>query len=207
MIKAVLFDVDGVLIDSRDANIAFYRDLLKRYGYPERSDADLAHGHYMTLLESIAFLTGEADEARVRQIWDETRTLTGYDPGLARLPDHCGEVLDRLSERYQLGLVTSRIREGIDHYFAFSGLGDRFIVALAYDDYASPKPAPDPLLTACGRLGLWSNEVVYVGDAPVDLECADAAGTHFIAFGDAIKDYEPVVCSFLELEQALRAFE
>lgn len=206
MIRAILFDVDGVLIDSRDANIAFYRNLLKRYGYPERSDEDLAKGHYLTLLESIAFLTGESSQERVQEIWAESRALSDYEPGLVRLPDRCEEVLDRLFERYQLGLVTSRIREGIDHYFELSGLGDRFIVALSYDDYANPKPAPDPLLAACWRLGLWPNEVIYVGDAPVDLECAEAAGTHFIAYGDAITDYKPLVSSFPELEQAIKDF-
>jgi len=207
VIRAVLFDVDGVLMDSREANIAFYRNLLKRYGYPERSDADLAHGHYLTLLESIAFLTQEPSQERVRQIWEESRSLTDYDPTLVRLPDRCEEVLDRLYERFQLGLVTSRIREGIDQYFEFSGLGDRFVVSLAYDDYEKPKPAPDPLLIACIRLGLWPNEAVYVGDAPVDLECAVAAGTHFIAYGDAIPGHQPAVCSFPELERALEAFE
>ena len=69
------------------------------------------------------------------------------------------------------------------------------------------KPSPDPLLTACFQMGLWPNEVIYVGDALVDLVCAEAAGTHFIAYGDAIEGYEPVVCSFTELEQAVMAFE
>jgi HAD superfamily hydrolase (TIGR01549 family) len=205
VIRAVLFDVDGVLIDSREANIAFYRNLLKRYGYPERSDAELARGHQLTLLESIALLTGEPNRERVRAIWEESRSLADYEPGLTRLPDQCAEVLERLYQNYQLGLVTSRIREGINHYFAFSGLEELFVVSLAYDDYPHPKPAPDPLLTACNRLGLWPNEVVYVGDAPVDLECAEAAGTLFIAYGDAIGGYEPTVCSFPELEQALKA--
>ena len=206
MIRAVLFDVDGVLIDSRDANIAFYRKLLARHGYPERPETDLERGHFLTLRESIAFLTAEKSEARIDAIWAEERKLADYDPSLVRLPDNCGEVLDRLSERYQLGLVTSRIREGIDQYFAFSGLGDRFAVSLAFDDYPKPKPAPDPLLTACFQMGLWPNEVIYVGDALVDLVCAEAAGTHFIAYGDAIEGYEPVVCSFTELEQAVMAF-
>ena len=205
MIKAVLFDVDGVLIDSREANIEFYRGLLKRYGYPERSEADLAQGHYLTLLESIAILTNEASEERVQEIWSESRALADYRPDLVKLPDGCDEVLARLSARFKLGLVTSRIREGIDQYFAFSGLADRFDVSLAYDDYAKPKPAPDPLLVACDRLAICAAEAVYVGDAQVDLECAGAAGTHFIAYGDAVRGAKAVVWSFPELEQAIEA--
>src|SRR5690606_22994334 len=50
-IRAVIFDIDGVLLDSRLANAAYYRALLETYGYPPVPDAVLAYGHSHTLRE------------------------------------------------------------------------------------------------------------------------------------------------------------
>lgn len=206
MIEAVLFDIDGVLMDSREANLDFYRRLVARYGYPPAPEEDVARGHYMNLLETIALLTREPDEARVRQIWEESRALTGYRMELVRSPDGADEVLRHLQSKYRLGVVTSRIREGVDHYFEHFGSRELFEVAAAYDDYPRPKPAPDPLLYACEVLGVPPSRAVYVGDAETDRQCAKAAGTHFIAFGDVIVGYTPIVTSFRELEAAIEGF-
>lgn len=206
MIRAVLFDVDGVLLDSKRANVAFYRALMRRFGYEGYSDAELERGHSLTLLEAIASLTGEPEE-RVRQIWEVARRLEDYPFDLLILPAGCEAALTSLAQQYRLGIVTGRIRDGVEHFFDFSGLRDRFSVAVAYEDYSRPKPDAEPLLKACERLGVAARETVYVGDAPADYLCARAAGTGFIAYGDAIEDAPRVARSFAEIEPLLKALD
>jgi phosphoglycolate phosphatase len=195
MIEAVIFDVDGVLLDSRAANIVFYRNFLVSQGYPAPSDEALSRGHTLTMRETLAFLTGEPPE-RVEELLELCGSLEGYPAELTCVPDGCSAALDSLSADYRLGVVTSRLRFGIDHFFEFSGLGPMFDVAIGYEDYARPKPAPDPLLTACDRLGVAPEKAVYVGDAPTDYACSRAAGTYFIAYGDAVPEAPHVVSSF-----------
>ncbi|HLF76834.1 MAG TPA: HAD-IA family hydrolase [Dehalococcoidia bacterium] len=201
-IKAVIFDVDGVLLDSRAANIVFYRDFLQRHGYDGLSEDVLAHGHHMNLYDAIAFMTGAPGE-RVKELWQEARALEGYPNHLLRLPDGCRTSLEGLASTYPLAIVTARIREGIDHFFTFSGLRSLFTIAVGYEDYTRPKPDAEPLLVACQRLSVEPQHAVYIGDAPSDQACARAAGVHFIAYGDGIAGAEHVIAGFGELESAL----
>ena len=202
-LKAVLFDIDGVLMDSREANVAWYRDFLAGQGYNDLQREDLERGHYYSLREAIAFLT-KAPEQEVLSIFDTARGLEGYPYDLVKLPEGCEEVVRALSKTYAIGLVSSRIHEGIDQFFDFTGLRDCFQVVIGYEDSEGHKPHPDPLFVACARLGVEPREAVYVGDAPTDLVCATAAGTHFIAFGDAIPEAQNQTNSFRDLEAMLR---
>lgn len=204
-IQAVVFDIDGVLLDSRLANAAYYRTLLETYGYPPVSEEVLAYGHSHTLRESIAFLTG-AETPTVDRIFAATRDLAGYPYELVRQPDGCKEALEALSDRYALGVMSSRIIEGIRQYLDLTGTHDLFQCIVGYEDTKDHKPHPKPLLTACERLGVSPGATVYVGDAPGDLACALAAGSRFIAFGDAVTDAEIAVTRFDELTRAIDRF-
>ena len=190
-------------MDSREANVTWYRDFLAGHGYTDLQREDLERGHYYSLREAAAFLT-KAPEQEVLAIFGVARGLEGYPYHLVQLPDACAEVIKTLSKTYAIGLVSSRIREGIDQFFDFSGLGALFDVAIGYEDSEGHKPHPDPLLVACDRLGIAPHEAVYVGDAPTDFACATAAGTHFIAFGDAVPDAKHQTNSFRDLEAMLR---
>ena len=201
--KAVLFDIDGVLMDSREANVTWYRDFLAGHGYTDLQREDLERGHYYSLREAIAFLT-KAPEQEVLSIFHAARGLEGYPYDLVKMPEGCEDVLKALAETYAIGLVSSRIREGINQFFDFTGLGSMFQVVVGYEDSEGHKPHPDPLLVACERLGVEPGEAVYVGDAPSDLACALAAGTKFIAFGDAIPDAKHQVSAFRDIEAMLR---
>jgi phosphoglycolate phosphatase len=199
MIEAVIFDVDGVLLDSKAANIVFYRNFLVSQGYPAPSDEALARGHTLSMRETLAFMTNEPPE-RVDELFELCGSLDGYPAELTCVPEGCSAALESLAADYRLGVVTSRLRVGIEHFFEFSGLVPMFDVAVGYEDYERPKPAPDPLLTACDRLCVPPQRAVYVGDAPTDYACARAAGTHFIAYGDAVPEAPHVVRSFASLK-------
>jgi phosphoglycolate phosphatase-like HAD superfamily hydrolase len=202
-VRAIVFDIDGVLLDSHAANMAYYRDILARHGFPPATDAELAYGHSHTLRESIAYLT-KAEEAAVDAIFEAIRDLAGYPYELVRQPEACIEVLEALSADYALGVMSSRIIEGIRQYLDISGTHERFSTLVGYEDTTHHKPHAEPLLLACERLGVPPEATVYVGDAPTDMACARSAGAHFIAFGDAIPDAAHVITHFDDLASAIR---
>jgi len=203
MIEAVIFDIDGVLLDSHRANVAFYSGILARYGYPPLPAEELAYGHSHTLRETIAYLT-KAEDAAVAAIFEGVRDLAGYPYELVRQPADCLEVLETLSSSYALGVMSSRIVEGIRQYLDLSGTHERFSAVVGYEDSERHKPDAEPLLVACERLGVAPSSSVYVGDAPTDMACARAAGTHFIAYGDAIPEAPIAVQRFDDLLTAVR---
>lgn len=203
-LEAIIFDVDGVLLDSKRANAVYYRHFLARHGYPPVSDDELEYGHSHTLWESIAYLT-RAPEAEVQALWEAARSLDGYPFELAAVPHDCLETLAQLrAAGYWLGIVSSRVREGIDQFLDVSSLHGRFSAVVGYEDAPRAKPNPDPLLVACERLRVAAGTAVYVGDAPGDFACARAAGTRFIAFGGAVPEAPYTVTCFSELPSMLR---
>jgi beta-phosphoglucomutase-like phosphatase (HAD superfamily) len=203
MIEAVIFDIDGVLLDSHRANTAYYSGILARYGYPSVSDAKLAYGHSHTLRETIAYLT-KADDTTADAIFEEIRDLAGYPYELVRQPAGCLEALESLGMEYALGVMSSRIVEGIRQYLDLTGTREQFSAVVGYEDSARHKPDAEPLLIACERLSVAPSATVYVGDAPTDMACAYAAGAHFIAYGDAIPDASIAVQGFDDLLAAVR---
>ncbi len=120
-----------------------------------------------------------------------------------RQPVGCLDVLETLSETYKLGVMSSRIIEGIRQYLDLTGTHKRFGTFVGYEDSTHHKPHAEPLLIACERLGVAPEHTVYVGDAASDMTCARAAGAHFIAFGDAIPDADFIVTCFNDLEATI----
>lgn len=174
MIKAVLFDVDGVLLDSLDANVEYYQELFKAAGYPVPSKEALRAMHHMTVWDVIKRVTGVDDEQEVQRIWNLSQSLEYEAKERMKLPQGAHEVVQQLSARYPLAVVTSRTKA-----YAFEDpldtLKKQFKFAIAYEDTAEHKPHPEPLLLAAKELGVRPEECVYIGDSISDIAAAKAA--------------------------------
>src|SRR3954454_15726033 len=81
----------------------------------------------------------------------------------------------------KVGLVTAKLRKTVELAFATLPLAQLFDVVVGADDTATHKPDPAPLRHALERLGASPADAAYVGDAPMDVEAARAAGVHAIA--------------------------
>jgi pyrophosphatase PpaX len=175
MLKAVLFDVDGVLVDSKEAVIAFYLSLFKQAGYGGVTREEVAKCFHLPLVLAIKKLTNgdeqEVDRIRAMAVTSEHRTKELY-----KFPDKLDHVLESLHKRFKLAIVTSRIRYGVQHVFDAKEMEHFFDVVVAFEDYSKPKPDPEPLRVALERLGVSSDEAIYIGDSDTDIEAATAAG-------------------------------
>jgi len=82
---------------------------------------------------------------------------------------------------YQLAIVTSRGRDSLGPCLSIAGINESmFDLTIARDDTLTHKPAAEPLLKAIEKFSCLSEQLVYVGDALVDVECAMAAGCHAV---------------------------
>jgi 2-phosphoglycolate phosphatase len=176
-LKAVLFDLDGTLIDSEKdiAEAANYTRV--HYGLAPVSDSTIATfvGNGVLVLLSKALET--KDEARIQEAHEVFKTHyrehcadhTKVFPGII-------ELLEAFKKRgIKMGVVSNKPQEFTDAILEKLGLTGYFQVAFGPEATVNRKPHPEPLLTALTRMGVSPSEAVMIGDSVVDIEAARAA--------------------------------
>ncbi len=185
-IQAVFFDLDGTLIDTDDSAIQRWTrrlrpvDWLFRDRKPEpflrhliMNGEGLANGALLVLdrlgLDPVVFA-----------IRDWVRKVSGKEHSDFLPVDGVNELLEALSERYRLGVVTTRDRKDARSFLNQIGKADLFEVLVARDDVRRLKPHPEPVLKAAAALGLRPEQCVLVGDTTPDVRSAKAAGAQAV---------------------------
>jgi len=187
MLRAVIFDVDGVLVDSKDAVVELYKDLLTTAGYPEPSRKEvLKHFHQpiMTALPSIIDTSDPTELSRIKNLLDAPGFRKESISKLFKFPDKLEETLEHLKRHYKIAVVTSRLRVGMEHIYTVRQIEHLFDAVVTYEDYSNPKPDPEPLFVALKRLNVKPTEAIYIGDSDTDIEAAQAAGMRSIHLSD-----------------------
>lgn len=175
--RAVIFDLDGVLVDSfevmREAFTAAYREVVGAGDVPfEEYSKHL--GRYFPNIMEIMGLPAAMEEPFVRESYrlaDRVRLYDGVPELLAALRAH------RLRLAVATGKSGPRARSLLDQ----RGVLDQFDQVIGSDEVARAKPAPDIVLRALESLDVPAHEAVMVGDAVTDLASARAAGVRAVA--------------------------
>ena len=180
MVKVVLFDIDGTLIDSLESNFLFFKKLMEVAGYPPPTREEYVPIFHKPTWDVIPILTGVHDEKEIKRIWD-----LAHDPAVKVMPPIVNEGVEEtialLSKEYPLGIVTSRIKTHL--YEPPLDTLKRYIsVTVAYEDTKEHKPHPEPLLSAAIQFNVSPEECVYIGDAETDRDAARAAGMRFVFY-------------------------
>jgi phosphoglycolate phosphatase len=182
-LQAVLFDWDGTLLNSYLADGRAYLRMFEALGIPW-SLSDLTR-HYSPDWHNV-YRAAQIPPAR----WGEADRLWRWYYGEERpaLQPGARRVLQTLSGRYRLGLVTSGSAWRVRSQLHSLGLNSFFSLRVFGDEIPRRKPHPAPLQIALRRGGLRPTCCVYVGDAPEDIQMARRAGVAAIG----ILDHSPV---------------
>lgn len=170
-LRAVLFDWDGTLLDSFQADAKAYLHMFQALGIPWDS-ARLAQ-HYSPDWHNVyrAARLPQESWAEADRLWRRF-----YRSERPQLQTGARRVVQQLGARFRLGLVSSgsslRVRSQIGAF----GLEQLFAVAIFGDQVPHRKPHPLQLQMAIGQLGLEPGSCIYVGDAPEDVKMARRAG-------------------------------
>lgn len=177
-LRAVLFDMDGTLLDTAPDMVNALNNLRREHNYaPLPYDmVRSAVSHGAARVVKIGFESAGAEEfARLQQ-----RFLQIYRGALSehtRLFPGMSEVLDELDARgLKCGIVTNKAGWLTEPLLAQMKLRSRFICVVSGDTLTERKPHPLPLLHAAALAGVPPEACVYVGDAQRDVEAAHAAG-------------------------------
>jgi HAD superfamily hydrolase (TIGR01509 family) len=175
-LAGVLFDWDGTLINSYHADsqayLGMFRELGLTWGLKELEN------HYSPDWYAVYRAAGIPETH-----WDRANDLwrLHYAKHPSRLVTGARRVLQSLSRRHTLGLVTSGDRDRVTRQLREFALTRAFRARVCGGDTPEKKPHPAPLLMALQKLKLQPEECIYVGDTPEDLEMAGAVGMRAIA--------------------------
>jgi HAD superfamily hydrolase (TIGR01509 family) len=181
-LDAVVFDLDGVLLDSEGAWDAARRAVVAQTGGHWRESAT-AEMMGMSSPEWSRYLRDELGVALdPNEINDRvvSALLARYREALPLLPGAVAAV-ERLAARWPLGLASSANRPVIDLALELSGLRDRFTVTVSGEEVARGKPAPDVYLAAARKLGVDPSNAAAVEDSTNGIRSAAAAGMTVVA--------------------------
>ena len=177
---AVLFDLDGTLIDSIGLLLECVHHTFEGRT-PAPTDDEWIAGIGTPLRKQLAAYTTNDDE--IEQLVDRYRNyqrehhdrMTWAFPGV-------NETLLVLERRgHPMGIVTSKSNEMMDRGLEWVGIMRHMRTRIGMDNAKKHKPDPDPVLTALDELGYGAHEALFLGDSPHDIASGNAAGVISVA--------------------------
>lgn len=198
--KAILFDMDGVIIDSEPLHAAAFKATLLHHGkdltdaqYKEyfagKTDKDGFERYFESINETVD-LALIMNEKTQKYLQISAKQLEAY-PGVISL-------IKELSVTHQLALVTSSSSAEVDVALQTLGITNAFEVVISADDIKNGKPDPEGYVKALEQLAVAKEECVIVEDSPSGVKAGKAAGVDVIAvtnthMGDKLLQADRVV--------------
>jgi membrane protein len=181
-VKAILFDIDGTLVDSNDAHIRAWQEAFAGRGKEfDRATIQEQMGKGADML--LPTLVPELDE-RVRSDLTAAQgsSFNKYRGDVLPFPGARTLIAHAHGLGQKIVLASSASKDDLDHYLDLIDIRDLVTVATTSDDVDNTKPAPDIFSTALEKLpGLSSTDVLVVGDTPYDIVAAKKCGIAAVA--------------------------
>jgi HAD superfamily hydrolase (TIGR01509 family) len=176
-IEAVVFDLDGVLVDSEHVWDAARKELAAERGrpWPEQASRDMmgmSSLEWSRYMHDVVGLPEPAEEISAKVV----RRLEELYRRELPLIDGAVEAVRQVAKRWPLGLASSSNRELIDLVLELSGLARYFLATVSSEEVPRGKPAPDVYLEAARRLGVSPARCVAIEDSENGIRSAKAAG-------------------------------
>jgi len=180
-LKAILFDMDGVLVDSMSYHMQSWKQLLENKGIYITEQFIYEHEGAMgvDIIQNLFQKTGlPVDEEQIMEIYDQQNRIFREDYlDKVRLYPETLTLIDGFQERgLRLGLVTSSRMNLVEQIWEDHHCLNRFDTIVTADDVTRFKPNPDPYLKALEKLNQEPEGCLVVENAPAGIQSAKAAG-------------------------------
>jgi HAD superfamily hydrolase (TIGR01509 family) len=198
-IRCVIYDCDGVLFDSIEANTRLYNDLCVRVGRAPLDEKEIKYVHTHTVYESIHFIFRQEEELEKRGLESLKQIdLRDYIVYLKMEP-YLLQTLNLLKTQGILRAINTNRTTSMKHVIERYHLGPFFEMVVTALDVRNPKPHPESVEKIIQKFSLKKEETVFVGDSEIDQQTAKSSGVRFIAY----KNREIANDAFIEDHLAL----
>jgi len=181
-IRAIIFDMDGTLIDSIDVYHAILKDVMECLGMELTSSREILF-ESLSQGKRLSDIIFPPDLENRRRIVEQFNALAidafkeTFLRGKVELIDGVSRVLDELKGRgFSLAIVTSSMTEVVVPFLKGRNLYSYLNCVLGRTEVPQLKPSPEPLLKCMEILSVEPRETIYVGDSAVDIQAGKAAG-------------------------------
>ncbi len=202
-LKLLVFDCDGVLFDSREANRAYYNAICKALGRPPLTEEEFNYVHMQTAENSVHYLFREYPELIDKALefqknfsYEKFLSLMRPEPGLKEL---ISQVRPPLKTAISTNRTTTMGR--LLEIFGLTPFFDLVVTALVSP---RPKPHPEALKIILDYFKASPEEVLYIGDSEVDLKLTESLGVPLVAFKNPSLKAEFYVENFYDLRDLLK---
>lgn len=182
-IACVIYDCDGVLFDSLEANRTLYNHIATSTGRGELTEEELRYCHMNTVHDSIhcLFPDDAQKEAEAVRFLKEKVDFKDYVPFLTMEP-YLLETLTSLRQQGVKTAISTNRTTSMPHIMERYKLSSFFDMVVTALDVTRPKPDRESVDKILQSLHLRAEETLYVGDSEVDLKTAQASGVTFVAY-------------------------
>lgn len=178
---AILFDLDGTLIDSTRLILESYRHTMRVHRGRTLPDSEWIEGLGTPLRVQFRRFTSDEDEVQRMIATYRDWNLANHDAMVRAFPGASETVRDLKRLGAKLAIVTSKNRHGLERGLALCGFDRLFDALVTSDDLVPSKPDPAPVLAALELLGVAADATLFAGDSPHDIAAGRGAGTRTAA--------------------------
>lgn len=177
-IKTVLFDLDGTLIDTNELINKSFRHTFEKYGY-SFSDKELSQFNGPPLRDTFTKLNPKLAEEMVQTY--RAHNLAHHETYIKAFPNVENTIKALLENDIKIGVVSAKMRPGVDLGLEIAGLAKYFDTIVTIDDVKNPKPHPESVFMAMEKLNAKPAATIMVGDNYHDIESGRDAGAQTAA--------------------------
>jgi HAD superfamily hydrolase (TIGR01509 family) len=181
-IRCVIYDCDGVLFDSLEANRWFYASLCAAAGRPPLTEEELQYSHTHTVYEGIHHIFRDDPKLEEKALEVFSRMDPGESLSRLKLEPHLIPVLEALKDRGILRAISTSRTTNMEILLKKFSLDPLFDLVITARDVLNPKPHPESIEKILRAFALRKEEALFVGDSETDGKAARSAGVKFIAY-------------------------